>query len=268
MKKENEETTLVTNKKILSNHLNQESFTIMIKSTLIFREDGMFFFRGLQLCDRIVRILTFSFSFSSGLPLCSSVDDDTDPSLTEQKKKIKILISRLTPQSASEATLESGAYEIHYIKVDLVAYFVIAEKGYPRNLAFSYLKDVAQEFEHSYGNEYGKPTVRPYAYVTFDNFLQKTKKLYSDKRVQDNLDQLNQDLMGVKQIMTKNIEDLLYRGDSLDKMSDLSASLRQDSKKYRKTAQKINFDLLISQYAPIAIVAFFFVFLIWWVFMR
>ncbi|SCU84184.1 LAMI_0C06568g1_1 [Lachancea mirantina] len=214
----------------------------MIKSTLILRDDG--------------------------LPLCSSVDDDTDPALAEQKKKIKVLMSRFTPSSAPEATLESGAFEIHYVRVGAVVYFVIAEKGYPRNLAFSYLKEVAQEFEHSYGHEYTRPTVRPYAFVTFDNFLQKTKKLYSDKRVQDNLDQLNQELMGVKQIMTKNIEDLLYRGDSLDKMSDLSASLRQDSKKYRKSAQKINLDLLISQYAPIAIVAFFLVFLIWWVFLK
>ncbi|SCV00563.1 LAME_0G10572g1_1 [Lachancea meyersii CBS 8951] len=214
----------------------------MIKSTLIFRDDG--------------------------LPLCSSVDDDTDPQLSEQRKKVKILVSRLTPNSANEATLESDSFEIHYIRENTIAYFVIAEKGYPRNLAFSYLKEVAQEFEHSYGNEYGKLSVRPYAFVTFDNFLQKTKKLYSDKRVQNNLDQLNQDLSGVKQIMTKNIEDLLYRGDSLDKMSDLSASLKQNSKKYRKSAQKINFDLLISQYAPVAIVAFIFVFLIWWVFLK
>ena len=107
------------------------------------------------------------------------MDDDTDPELSEQRKKVKVLISRLTPNSADEATLESGQFEIHYIRVNMVAYFVVAEKGYPRNLAFSYLREIAQEFEHSYGSEYGKPTVRPYAFVTFDNFLQKTKKLYS-----------------------------------------------------------------------------------------
>lgn len=179
-----------------------------------------------------------------------------------------MVISRMTPQSAEEATLESGSYEIHYLRLSVVVYFVICEKGYPRNLAFSYLNDVAQEFEHSYGAESTKPTVRPYAFVSFDNFLQKTRKTYSDKKVQDNLDQLNQELHGVKQIMSKNIEDLLYRGDSLDKMSDLSASLKESSKKYRKSAQRINLELLISQYAPIAIVALFFVFLIWWIFLR
>lgn len=214
----------------------------MIRSTLIFRDDG--------------------------LPLCASVDDDTDPNLQEQKKKVKILISRFTPTSANEATVESGEFEIHYIRVNSVVYIAVVERNYPRNLAFSYLADVQQEFEHNYGNQLVKPNVRPYEFVQFDNFLQKTKKVYNDKRVQGNLDQLNQDLKGVKQIMTKNIEDLLYRGDSLDKMSDMSASLRQDAKKYKFSAQKINFDLLISQYAPIAIIAFFFVFLVWWVFLR
>lgn len=179
-----------------------------------------------------------------------------------------MVVTRMTPHSATEATLESGSYEIHYLKVAVVIYFVICERGYPRNLAFSYLNDVAQEFEHSHGNESQKPTVRPYAFVSFDNFLQKTKKTYSDKKVQDNLDQLNQELVGVKQIMSKNIEDLLYRGDSLDKMSDMSATLKESSKKYRKSAHKINIDLLISQYAPFALVGLFLVFLIWWIFLK
>lgn len=34
--------------------------------------------------------------------------------------------------------------------------------------------------------------------------------------------------------MSKNMEDLLWRGDSLDRMSTLSSSLRDESLKYRK----------------------------------
>ncbi|AMD20118.1 HCL033Cp [Eremothecium sinecaudum] len=214
----------------------------MIKSTLIFREDG--------------------------LPFCSSVDDDTDPGLADQKKKVKVLVSRFTPTSANEATIESGAYEIHYIRHQTVVYLVIVEQGCPRNLAFAYLSDIRQEFEHNYGHEYLKADVRPYAFVSFDNFLEKTKKLYNDKRVQGSLDQLNNDLRGVREIMTKNIEDLLYRGDSLDRMSDLSATLRADSRKYRQSARQINWDLMLSQYGPIVLIALLVVGAIWWMFLR
>ena len=79
----------------------------------------------------------------------------------------------------------------------------------------------------------------------------KTKKIYQDQRAQSNLDKLNNDLIDVKKVMTKNIEDLLYRGDSLDKMSDLSSSLKQDSLKYKRRAQRINFEAMLRQYIPI-----------------
>jgi vesicle transport protein SEC22 len=43
-----------------------------------------------------------------------------------------------------------------------------------------------------------------------------TKRVYQDSRAQSNLDRLNVELQDVTKVMTKNIEDLIYRGDSLD----------------------------------------------------
>lgn len=100
-----------------------------------------------------------------------------------------------------------------------------------------------------------KPGLRPYAFVKFDTFIQRTKRLYLDPRGAEasgkgtvggggtgasaGLDQLNEDLQDVTRIMTKNMEDLLWRGDSLDRMSTMSSSLRDESLKYRKAARKI-----------------------------
>jgi hypothetical protein len=50
-----------------------------------------------------------------------------------------------------------------------------------------------------------------------DTFMQKTKRIYQDTRTQNNLSKLNDDLQDVTRIMTKNMEDLLWRGDSLDR---------------------------------------------------
>ena len=52
-------------------------------------------------------------------------------------------------------------------------------------------------------------------------------------------------------IMTKNMEDLLWRGDSLDRMSHMSSSLRDESLKYRKAARKI-----VSEFPPVCCWAF------------
>ena len=58
---------------------------------------------------------------------------------------------------------------------------------------------------------------------------------------------MNDELRDVTKVMTKNIEDLLYRGDSLERMGELSGRLREDSKKYRRAAVRINWELLVKQ---------------------
>ena len=124
-----------------------------------------------------------------------------------------------------------------YLIADNVVYLTIAEKSYPRKLAFLYLDELAKEFAQSYGAKV-EGVRKPYAFVGFgvffpwvqvlslmsytDTFMSKTARLYQDTRTasasttNSNLDQLNGELQDVTRIMTKNMEELLWRGDSLD----------------------------------------------------
>ena len=53
-----------------------------------------------------------------------------------------------------------------YLIADNVVYLVIADKSYPRKLAFSYLDELSKEFATIYGSKV--ETVRkPYAFVGF-----------------------------------------------------------------------------------------------------
>lgn len=104
------------------------------------------------------------------------------------------------------------------------------------------------------------------------------------------LDRLNEDLQDVTRIMTKNMEDLLWRGDSLDRaavanvlvpsqammlicpsllhtgMSTMSTSLRDESLKYRKAARNINLHALYRKWAPVGVLGLMFLILLWWKF--
>lgn len=164
-----------------------------------------------------------------------------------------------------------------YLISDSIIYLTIADKSYPRKLAFAYLSELSTEFARSYPPSSSlKPGLRPYAFVKFDTFIQRTKRLYLDPRGAEalgkgngqagGLDQLNEDLQDVTRIMTKNMEDLLWRGDSLDRMSTMSSSLRDESLKYRKAARQINIDALIRKWAPVGAIGFFFLLVIWWKF--
>ncbi|VVT48523.1 uncharacterized protein SAPINGB_P001820 [Magnusiomyces paraingens] len=204
---------------------------------------------------------------SDGNPLSGSVDSDNNREIEEQKQKIKLLTRKITPESEPRASIESGKYYIHYLIQNNIVYFCITDHSYPAKLAFSFLDELAKEFYTSYGVE-AQTVARPFAFIKFDNFIEKTKRLYQDTRATQNLDRLNAELQDVTRVMTKNIEDLLYRGDSLDRMQDLSSNLRAESKKYVRHAKRINIEALIRQYIPVIGLSLMFLFLIWWMFLR
>ncbi|EKG21102.1 Synaptobrevin [Macrophomina phaseolina MS6] len=201
-----------------------------------------------------------------GLILAASVDDEQSESeLVEIKSKVKQLLRRVNRNSEPQASIEGGQYTIHYLIDDALIFLCICDRSYPRKLAFTFLSDIKQEFTTTYpSQQYLAATCRPYAFVEFDTFIQRTKKTYQDSRATQNLDKLNDELKDVTKVMTKNIEDLLYRGDSLERMGDMSSRLREDSRKYRKAAVRINWELLLRQYGPIGGIAFIMIVFIWW----
>ncbi|KAI8088207.1 Longin-like domain-containing protein [Thamnidium elegans] len=193
---------------------------------------------------------------SDGLPLAASMDDEqVETELAEYKGQAKTIFKRLSPNSEPRCSIESGKYVFHYIIEGSVCYLCICDQSYPRKLAFSYLEELVKEFNMSYGNEVDKPGLRPYAFVKFDTFMQKTKRIYQDTRTQSNLSKLNEDLQDVTRIMTKNMEDLLWRGDSLDRMSTISGELKDSAKMFKDKARHLNLQALYRKYGPPAIIA-------------
>ncbi|KAI4908694.1 hypothetical protein J4E90_008426 [Alternaria incomplexa] len=201
-----------------------------------------------------------------GLHLVASVDNNqNDAEFNEATNKVKMLQRRLNRNAEQQASIESGNYTFHYIIEGDLCFLCICDRSYPRKLAFTYLSDLQREFTTTYQpQQYLSPTCRPYEFVGFDQFIQSTKKTYQDSRATQNLDKLNDELKDVTKVMTKNIEDLLYRGDSLERMGDISSRLREDSRKYKKAAVRINWELLLKQYGPIGGLAFIIIVFIWW----
>ena len=101
-----------------------------------------------------------------------------------------------------------------------------------------------------------------------DNFIQKTKKQYKDARTQRNLQKLNDDLGDVTRIMTKNIQEVLGRGEQLDRMATASENLSFQSKQYLKDSRQLNWQALYQKYGPplivLAIVSLVFYLRVYW----
>lgn len=120
------------------------------------------------------------------------------------------------PKAQEYVTVESGPYFcFHYVLWGGVCILTLTEKAYPKRLAFDYLDELRKEFFQIYGLQVQDAT-RPYEFIRFDTFIQKTKKVYNDSKTQRNLQKLNSELKDVQSIMTKNINDVISRGERLD----------------------------------------------------
>lgn len=79
-----------------------------------------------------------------------------------------------------------------------VCYLVLCDKMFSKRSAFTYLEDLALEFHKNYGRKVNTVT-RPYAFIEFDVYIQKTKKNLTDRR--RNINSINNQLQDVQRIM-------------------------------------------------------------------
>ncbi|CAO2181524.1 unnamed protein product, partial [Urochloa humidicola] len=180
------------------------------------------------------------------------------------KQQAKQLFKNLSKgqHEASRMSIETGPYLFHYIIEGRVCYLTLCDRSYPKKLAFQYLEDLKNEFEKVNGSQI-ETAARPYAFIKFDAFIQKTKKLYLDTRTQRNLAKLNDELYEVHQIMTRNVQEVLGVGEKLDQVSEMSSRLTSDTRIYAEKAKDLNRQALIRKYAPVAIVIGIVLMLFW-----
>uniref|UniRef100_A0A6Q2Y3U4 SEC22 homolog B, vesicle trafficking protein a n=1 Tax=Esox lucius TaxID=8010 RepID=A0A6Q2Y3U4_ESOLU len=161
-------------------------------------------------------LLTMIARVADGLPLAASMQDDEQSGrdLQHYQSQAKQLCRKLNAQSPNRCTLEAGVMSFHYIIEHGVCYLALCEAVFPKKLVFAYLEELQNEFNELHGKKV--PIVsRPYSFIEFDMYIQKTKKHYVDSRTRRNLGSINTELQGVQRIMVANIEEVLQRGEAL-----------------------------------------------------
>ncbi|XP_015177298.1 PREDICTED: vesicle-trafficking protein SEC22b [Polistes dominula] len=186
-------------------------------------------------------LLTMIARITDGLPLAATMQEDeqSERSTLEYQNQAKMLFRKLGIQSPTRCTIETGPYLFHYLIENEVCYLVLCERNYSKRIAYSYLEDIAQEFHAQYGKRVNT-VARPYAFIEFDTYIQKAKKVFSDGRSRRNMNALNTQLQDVQRIMVQNIDDVLQRGTVLSELDTKTQNLSMLSQKYKKDATHLN----------------------------
>ncbi|EDM11322.1 sec22 homolog, isoform CRA_b [Rattus norvegicus] len=116
-----------------------------------------------------------------GLPLSASTDCEQSAGVQECRKYFKML-SRKLAQFPDRCTLKTGRHNINFISSLGVSYMMLCTENYPNVLAFSFLDELQKEFITTYNMMKTNTAVRPYCFIEFDNFIQRTKQRYNNPR--------------------------------------------------------------------------------------
>ncbi|KAL6139791.1 hypothetical protein ACLB2K_058093 [Fragaria x ananassa] len=207
--------------------------------------------------------LTMIARVTDGLVLAEGLENIKDSDVFY--KQAKDLFNNLSrgQNEPSRMSLETGPNTFHYIIEGRVCYLTMCNSAYPSKFAFRYLEELKNEFEPVNGDGIHK-AARPYAFLNFDKFIQKTKKLYQDTRTLHNISMLNDEVSQVYQIMKRNVLEVLVIGDNMDKLSEKTNCLVSETRAYAKKGRDLNRQALLREWAPAAVIVLGVVFLLFW----
>lgn len=210
-------------------------------------------------------LLTMIGRSGDGLLLSASGISDSDfggHNPVEFQNQAKQLFKTLRVDSPPQMTIETGPYVFHYLLENRICYLCLCEKTFSRRLAFSYLEDLALEFQQKYGQRL-YTAYRPYSFIEFDTHIQEARKKLNAARSRRNINMLSTDLQDVQRIMVQNISDVLQRGAAISDLDSKASNLSLMSQNYKKGARLLNTRATYAKVAAGSIILLCFILYFW-----
>ncbi|KAJ1610555.1 vesicle transport protein [Cryptosporidium canis] len=219
--------------------------------------------------------ITFIGRARDGLILTETWDDlSSNRSLQSYKHQAKQILKTVgNDHGVDRCSVDSGNYVFHYIVDDGIIYMTLSGKSYPKKLAFSFLDEIKRLFleelrkEVSNGDNFRgliNSIDKPYYFIKFDRIIQRCKSEYKDPNSNKSLQKLNDSLIEVTNIMRRNVDDILLRGEDLQDVERKANDLKFASLEFSRAAKRLSFHALIQKYAPLlAILIIIFIIAVW-----
>ncbi len=153
----------------------------------------------------------------------------------------RMIASRIPPGNKASVTLENNIGICYcYTTKDNISATCITDGDYPEKAAFILLNNIIMDFRETFSSN---PSVyedaKSDAGLKFDA-LEVYLKKWQDPHEADKLLKIEKELHEVKEIIHKNLADLLKKGEQLDELMVKSKDLNKVSVEFYKKAKKQN----------------------------
>ena len=214
-------------------------------------------------------LVTFVARASDGLILSETWDSgqsDTLAVFKQQAKKILVKVKNGPSKCSVDGGTASNPILFHYTIESGICFLTLAGKSFPKRLAFAFLEDIHKLFLEELKRHYGTGSVdyrsqietiqKPYFFITFDRTVQRKRAEYRDPNSSSAIAKLNEGLAEVNTIVRRSLEDMVARGDALEDVSGRATTLRDEARKFEKSAKYLNWQAMVRKYGMMATVGF------------
>ncbi|KNZ55603.1 hypothetical protein VP01_2637g3 [Puccinia sorghi] len=161
-------------------------------------------------------------------------------------KASSTILSKIPPND-SRLTYAADDYLFHYIKTHDVVFMCMSEESLGRKIPFTFLNDLQRKFFNQFSRS-DLPSTPPYGLTNFTPELVSLLSSYNlqaadpsqSQQASASNQQINlarSELASVKDIMIKNVGEILNRGERIELLLDKTDNLSAQSSAFRKRSQ-------------------------------
>ena len=144
-----------------------------------------------------------------------------------------------------------------YMMEEGIAFVALFRRGYRQEMAQAYLLDLKKEFFTRYDSRRMQNASVAYAFMDFETFIEKTKKVFEQNRTGRNLSQVQGNLSDIQRVMTKSLSDVVNRGSDIAELGSQSDMVLAESESYRKASVDLNRMKWLQKYGVIIVIVVF-----------
>ena len=165
---------------------------------------------------------------------------DTEKPAGNVKVLVKQILSKL-PEGDVEARMSytHDSHVLHILTEQGLVFLCVADESYGRRKSFAYLEDMKNRFITSYGSRALSCKKKRKFDSAFGPILQKQMDWYSTNPEADKMLQIKREMDNVKQVMGKNVEIALQRGEKLTDLITMTQELQMKAEEFKDGANAL-----------------------------
>lgn len=197
---------------------------------------------------------------SDGLVFTEYCEDFTGDSnlLSIIKSKTEVIKKFKDKKGDFTFNFDTNDYVAHCKVNENILNLIITKKNYNQKLAFCLLNDINKLFIEEVKKIYGmkvdiysklETLERENYFNKFEKTIKELNFNYENQESKDNIDKIKKDLYDVHQIMNENVNLIIKREDILSSVSNMSSTMKDESKNLYGQAKKTRYQLMLRKYS-------------------